>query len=804
MDQHTTALLALARSGARLSDEQIHLLAANAPHDQLLACAQALTLAGHGRCIGHSRKVFIPLTRLCRNVCAYCTFATAPQAVPTAYLSREEVLQIARAGAAAGCKEALFTLGEKPELRYRAAQTALQTLGHSSTVDYLVELAELVFTETGLLPHINAGNLSVDEFSRLRPHAASMGIMLESAAERLCERGQAHWNCPDKLPATRLATLDAAGHAQVAMTSGILIGIGETATERVEALLALRAVHERHRHLQEIIVQNFRAKQRTPMQHCSEPTLTEHTWAIAMARIVFGAQMSIQAPPNLRDGELSALIEAGVNDWGGVSPVTIDHVNPEAAWPTLTRLERETANCDRILLERLALAPAFAQQAERWTTGAICSSILRSLDASGWVRDGSWSAGAGISPTQAECETLQHCGPDQADPAVEAMLAAAENGGKLDEEQIVRLFNARGADFSAVIACADRMRRRIVGDTVSYVRNCNINYTNICQYRCGFCAFAKSHAGSTLRGPAYQLDTEQVAALSLQAWQQGAREVCMQGGIHPHYSGDTYVSLLQKVKSITPEMHIHAFSPLEILHGAQTLGMPVADFIARLRDAGLGSLPGTAAEILDDEVRASLCPDKLSTTQWLEVMESAHRAGLRSTATIMFGHIDNPRHWARHLLHLCSLQTKTGGFTEFVPLAFVHMESPIWHKGHARTGPTLREAILMHAVPRIVFGELIPNIQTSWVKMGREGALACLRAGANDLGGTLMFESITRAAGGAHGQLMDDEDMASMAAEAGRPLRRRSTLYKWAEDEPAAMEPVATRNSSPVLAECSI
>ena len=791
MDSKPETLLALARGGARLSDGQIRNLAAHASPQALSDCAVALTLEGHGRLVGHSRKVFIPVTRLCRNVCAYCTFATSPKAAPSPFLSPDEVLGIARAGAAAGCREALFTLGEKPELRYRAAREALEALGHASTVEYVAALAERVFRETGLLPHINAGNLDAAEFRLLRPHAASMGIMLETTAERLGLRGQAHWNCPDKQPEARLATLEAAGAAGVAMTSGLLIGIGETPMERVDALLALRAMHERHGHLQEIIVQNFRAKPRTPMASAPEPTLEEHAWTIAMARMVFGPQMSIQAPPNLRSGELRALIDAGVNDWGGISPVTIDHVNPEAAWPELERLDAETRHCDRLLVERLALAPSFARRAARWTEGEIRASVLRSTDAQGWVREDDWIAGTRMPPSTS-IRRLANRAP-QARPSAEvaAILRRATEGETLDEAAIARLFVARDEDFAAIAHAADTMRARLAGESVTYVRNCNINYTNICKHRCGFCAFAKSHAASALRGPAYKLDADAVVDRAHEAWERGAREVCMQGGIHPHYDGHTYLELTRAVKSAIPEMHIHAFSPLEILHGARSLGLPVDAYLGRLREAGLGSLPGTAAEVLDDEVRALICPDKLDTAEWLDVMRAAHLSGIRTTATIMFGHVDTPLHWARHLLHLRALQAETGGFTEFVPLPFVHMESPLWHKGKARSGPSLREAILMHAVPRLVFGALLPNVQTSWVKMGSEGATLCLRAGANDLGGTLMYESITRAAGGANGQLMNDEDLRAIAAAAGRPLRRRTTVYGHVDEEQAHRAPDA-------------
>jgi FO synthase len=697
--------------------------------------------------------------------------------LPSGYLSPEEVLEIAQRGARAGCREALFTLGEKPELRYRVAREELEHLGHRTTIEYVAVMAERVYRETGLLPHINPGNLSVAELMLLRPHAVSMGIMLESSSDRLCDRGGPHWHCPDKWPSMRLATLEAAGVAAVAMTSGILIGIGETRAERVSSLLALRALHQCHGNLQEVIVQNFRAKPRTAMARAPEPTIEEHAWTIAMARLVFGPAMSIQAPPNLRPGELEPLVRAGVNDWGGISPVTIDHVNPQATWPHLDQLAADTRASGRNLVERLALIPAFARDAARWTNPAIRRSVLRLTDAEGFARPDDWHAGTGMSPPELVSDLVINASRQRATPEVADLIACACAGEELNEAGIARLFGARDSDFSAVVQAANALRAEVVGERVSFVRNCNINYTNICRYRCGFCAFAKSRATNSLRGPAYRLEAADVAQRAVEAWSRGASEVCMQGGIHPHYTGQTYLDLVHAVKAAVPEMHIHAFSPLEILHGASTLGLPTADFLGRLRDAGLGTLPGTAAEVLDDEVRAVICPDKLNTEQWLEVMRNAHRVGIRSTATIMFGHVEQPHHWARHLLRIRLLQAETEGFTEFVPLPFVHMEAPLWHKGLARSGPTLREAVLMHAVSRLVLHPLIPNIQTSWVKMGKQGAALCLRAGANDLGGTLMYESITRAAGGTNGQLMDEADMRSIAASAGRPLRERTTLY---------------------------
>jgi FO synthase len=776
----------------RLSRDEALTLANLADLSGLLRAAAARRDAAHGAVVTYSRKVFVPLTKLCRDVCHYCTFAVAPRKGAPAYLTRDEVLAIARTGAAADCKEALFTLGDKPELRYRVAREELYRLGHETTLSYLAEVAGLVLAETGLLPHVNPGLLDTGDIAALRKVSVSQGIMLESTAERLCERGGPHHGSPDKAPAARLATIRLAGEASAPFTSGILIGIGETRAERIEALLALRELHDRYGHIQEIIVQNFRPKSGTRMAEAPAPSLAEHLWTIAVARLLFEPAMNIQAPPNLSPGSLQSLVEAGINDWGGVSPVTPDHVNPEAPWPHLSALARATEAAGKELVERLAIYPAYVRQMERWVDPGLRTALLHRVDSDGFPRTDDWSPGITdkLPVSDPALAGSSHCAAPRGE--VHAILMKARRGETLREEEIGELFRARGRDFSAVCATADELRERMNGDIVSYVVNRNINYTNICSYRCQFCAFAKGKASENLRGKPYDLALEEIQRRAREAWERGATEVCMQGGIHPNYTGATYIDICRGVKVAVPEMHVHAFSPLEVWQGAHTLGVSLEEFLTELKRVGLGTLPGTAAEILDDEVRATLCPDKIKSGEWLEVMRIAHRTGLRTTATIMFGHMERPVHWARHLLRIRELQAETGGFTEFVPLPFVHMEAPIYLKGRARRGPTFREAILMHAVARLTLHPIIPNIQASWVKLGPEGVKVCLRAGVNDLGGTLMNESISRAAGATHGQEMTPAMMEELICAVGRRPRQRTTLYTASTRRAAAVSPIAT------------
>ncbi len=735
---------------------------------ELCARAREVRDRARGSVVTYSPKVFIPLTALCRDVCHYCTFARPPRRGERAYLMLDEVLAIARAGAAAGCREALFTLGDKPELRYRVARDELAALGHATTASYLVEAARAVLEETGLLPHANPGVLADDELLALREVCGSQGIMLETASARLSERGMPHFGSPDKHPTIRLDALARAGRLRIPYTSGILIGIGETRAERVEALEALRDLHLAHGHLQEVIVQNFRAKAGTKMVAAPEPSLDDHLWTIATARLILPPDVSIQAPPNLAYDDFPRLLEAGIDDWGGVSPVTIDHVNPEAPWPDLERLEAATAAAGMTLVPRLCVYPDF--QGPEWLAPPVRAAVLAAADGHGHARgDADWFVGTtpGLpqlperprrgGSSRAFGEALEARGPDLA--AATALLAA------------------RGPEIDRLVAAADALRRERNGDDVTYVVCRNINYTNVCYFRCGFCAFSKGKLAENLRGPAYLLGREEILRRCHEAWERGGTEVCLQGGIHPGFTGRWYLELVEAIRGELPELHIHAFSPLEVWQGAHTAEMPLREYLERLRDAGLGSLPGTAAEILDDEIRAVLCPDKVNTAQWLEVMRTAHAVGLRTTSTIMFGHVERPVHQARHLLALRDLAAETGGFTEFVPLPFVHAEAPIGLKGGARRGPTFEESIVLHAAARLILDPHITNIQASWVKLGPEGAAALLASGVNDLGGTLMNESISRAAGAAHGQECPPERMEQVIRAAGRAPVQRTTLY---------------------------
>ncbi len=763
---------------------------------ELLARARAVRDPVHGCRVTYSPKVFLPLTMLCRDRCGYCTFAHAPRELPSAYLELDEVLAVARRGAELGCHEALFTLGERPEQRYVAARSWLAERGYDSTVDYLVAACREVLERTGLLPHANAGALDRDELAALREVTASQGMMIESLRPDLA----AHRGAPDKDPDRRLATLHAAGELAIPFTTGILVGIGETEADRVVALEAIAEAYRRYGHVQEVIVQNFLPKPGTAMRGATACPPREHLRAIALARLLLPPEVHLQVPPNLAD-DLAGLLAAGIDDWGGVSPLTADHVNPERPWPAMDELRTATQAAGHTLAPRLAVYPEFALAPQRWLDEAVRFGVLDRSDAEGLGRDdpgavwaeraqqainvsdgaevllGARRSTAWYSGTEVAPPALLPA-PPRAGGAVREVLDGVRAGQRPGLDELVTLFSARGPEVAAVAAHADELRAATVGDTVTYVANRNINYTNVCTFRCRFCGFSKGKLSLNLRGAPYLLELPEIVARVLEAQRLGATEVCLQGGIHPSFDGEYYLTVCRAIHEAAPGMHIHAFTALEVTEGAKRLGEPLADYLTRLREAGLATLPGTAAEILDDEVRAVLCPDKITTDEWLEAHRVAHSVGLRSNITMMFGAIEQPVHWARHLLRTRDLQTQTGGFTEFVGLPFVHMATPMYLKRAARRGPTWREVLLVHAIARIALHGLIDHVQASWVKLGAAGARQLLQAGVDDLGGTLMDENISRAAGASHGQGLDEAGFRAIVEPLGRPLAQRTTLYE--------------------------
>jgi FO synthase len=710
-------------------------------------------------------------------------------------MTPDQVLAVARRGAETGCHEALFTLGERPEERYPVAREWLEGHGYGSTIDYLAAMCHLVLDETGLLPHANAGALFPDELAQLRAVSASQGMMLETLREEI----DAHRGSPDKTPVRRLATLEAAGELAIPFTTGILVGIGEDRTDRIEALEAIAASHRRHGHVQEVIVQNFLPKPGTAMHRAEPCPPGAFLDAIALARLILPPEIHVQAPPNLSD-DFGALLDAGIDDWGGVSPVTADHVNPERPWPAVDLIRAATEARGLALAPRLTIYPEFARAPERWLDEGMRFPVMDRSDAAGLGRDDpgavfpqkvgeyknvgdgaevilvgrrstQWYSGADVHPPG----LLP--GVARAGGRVGEVLAGVRLGQEPGVDEIEALFSARGPEVAAVAGLADQLRDLAVGDVVTWVSNRNINYTNVCTFKCRFCGFSKGPLSLNLRGTPYLLTLDDIAGRVREAADLGATEVCLQGGIHPDFDGDYYISVAQAVKDAAPEIHVHGFTALEVTEGARRLGEPLASYLQRLMDAGLRSLPGTAAEILDDEVRATLCPDKINTEQWLEAHRTAHALGLRSNITIMFGSIERPVHWARHIVRTRDLQKETGGFTEFVGLPFVHMAAPIYLQRKARRGPTWREVVLMHAVARIAYHGLIDNIQASWVKLGASGAQQLLMAGVNDLGGTLIDENISRAAGASHGQGMDEAGFRGIVEPLGRRLEQRTTLY---------------------------
>jgi FO synthase len=782
-----------------------------------------LAAVGRPGVITYSKKVFIPLTRLCRDKCHYCTFVTVPGKLRREghgmFLSPDEVIDIARRGAEMGCKEALFTLGDRPEDRWPEAREWLEAEGYDDTLAYVRAMAIRVLEETGLLPHLNPGVMTWTDLQRLKPVAPSMGMMLETTATRLwSEPGGPHHGSPDKEPAVRLRVLEDAGRSNVPFTTGILMGIGETYEERADSLFRLRATQRSYHGIQEVIVQNFRAKPDTAMRGMPDAELEELAACIAVARHILGPSARIQAPPNLVDAEYALLIGAGIDDWGGVSPLTPDHVNPERPWPHIDELAEKTAEAGFTLRERLTIYPEFIERGEPWLDprllphvralvdpetglanedarpsglpwqepdeGFVASSgrtdLHRTIDTTGRTSDrrddfdevyGDWEA--------LREQAAPGMVPSRIDGDVRAALAtAADDPTRLTDAEALTLLHADGPALDALCGIADDLRKSVVGDDVTYIVTRNINFTNVCYTGCRFCAFAQRRTDAD----AYTLSLDQVADRAAQAWEVGATEVCMQGGIHPDLPGSAYFDIARAVKERVPGMHVHAFSPMEVVNGATRTGLSIRDWLSAAKDAGLDSIPGTAAEILDDEVRWVLTKGKLPTATWIEVVKTAHELGIRSSSTMMYGHVDQPRHWLGHFRTLAAMQRDAldkgvAGFTEFVTLPFIHTNAPVYLAGIARPGPTTRDNRAVVAMARLLLHPYIPNIQTSWVKLGTEGAAEMLRSGANDLGGTLMEETISRMAGSSYGSYRSVKDLVAIAEEAGRPAKPRTTLY---------------------------
>ena len=735
------------------------------PLEELAAMAFERARQAHGFVVTYSPKVFIPLTKLCRDRCGYCTFAQAPAHVDAPYMSLDEVMAVAQAGRDAGCTEALFTLGERPELRYDEAARWLAARGYQSTVDYVANAAQMVLESTGLLPHANAGALYRNELAQLRTVSASQGMMLESLADL-----PAHRLAPDKEPQRRLDTLRFAGELKIPFTTGLLVGIGESRQDRIATLEAITASFEEFGQVQEVIIQNFLPKPRTAMANEPPASDEEFHWTIAVARLILPDAVHLQAPPNLSD-DPTRLLAYGIDDFGGISPVTADHVNPERAWPALDTLATECDDRGFMLMPRLTVYPEFIEDGGAHLDEKVRPYVLAHADSSFLARNDVWASGTEEHPPAPPTSRARTS-------AVSSLLARYEPGYEFDRQELTSLFRARGADFNAVVDLADTVRQDLVGDAVTFVINRNINYTNVCTFKCRFCAFSKGPLSLNLRGDPYLLTLDEISERVREAEARGATEVCLQGGIHPKFDGEYYIDVVAAVKAGSPRIHIHAFSALEVFEGARRSEQDLVTYLTRLKEADLKTLPGTAAEILDDGVRKELCPDKINSDQWLEVHRAAHSVGLRSNITIMFGAVEGVDSWATHLLRTRALQVETGGFTEFVPLPFVHMATPIFLKGRARKGPTFREAVLMHSVARLHYATLIDNIQVSWVKMGVPGSRRILQAGANDVGGTLMDENISRAAGAAHGQEMDVDTLKALVEPIGRPLVQRSTLYQ--------------------------
>jgi FO synthase len=829
-DSSMRRALRRARDGVTLDPVEAEILLSARDDDLVDLCAAAarvrdsgLAAAGRPGVVTYSRKVFIPLTRLCRDRCHYCTFATTPNRLESMYLSPDEVLAIAEQGAAMGCKEALFTLGDRPEDRWPAAREWLDAHGYDDTLAYVRAMAILVLEKTGLLPHLNPGVMSWSELQRLKPVAPSMGMMLETTSRRLFEDPHgAHFGSPDKDPAVRLRVLEDAGRSNVPFTTGILIGIGETLTERIDSIFAIRKVARAYNGVQEVIVQNFRAKPDTAMARMPDAEIADLAATVAVTRLVLGPSARIQAPPNLIGEEFGLLLGAGIDDWGGVSPLTPDHVNPERPWPQIEELAERSAAAGFELVERLTVYPPYIQAGEPWLDPRIMPHVAALSDPkTGLAREDAVLQGIAWQEPEESWQSAQSSGrvdlhtsidtegrtsdrrqdfesvygdwetvredavrtsaPVRIDSDVAAALRSAERDpGGLSDADALAMFHAHGVELDAIAKLADDLRRDAVGGEVTYIVNRNINFTNVCYTGCRFCAFAQRRTDAD----AYTLSLDQVGERAEEAWALGATEVCMQGGIHPDLPGTAYFDIAAEVKRRVPDMHVHAFSPMEVVNGASRTGLSIREWLTKAKEAGLGSIPGTAAEILDDDVRWLLTKGKLPAAAWIEVITTAHELGIRSSSTMMYGHVDNPSHWLGHFRVLSRIQDQTGGFTEFVGLPFIHTNSPIYLAGVARPGPTSRENRVVHAMARILLHGRIDNIQCSWVKLGVEGCRELLNGGVNDLGGTLMEETISRMAGSQHGSAKTAAQLDEIVGGLpGRTTRQRDTLYGVVSDE---------------------
>lgn len=722
------------------------------------------------RRVTFSRNVTLSLSRTCRCFCKYCAFATHRPHLQ----EPEEVIRLLDGAARRNVKELLVLTGEHPEV-HDGVRARLAELGHADFVAYVAWACERAL-ERGILPHTNLGVLSRDDLARLREVTASQGLMLESLRDDLV----AHQGSPTKHPQRRLETIRAAGELRIPFTSGILVGIGESPADRIAALEALAAVHGEFGHLQEVILQNFVPHRRyygeEPAAIASaaaeafwrtglhaDPDVPAPAWAspvslddmralVADAREILGADVGIQVPPNLSDW-WPQLVRAGASDLGGLS-ANGDHISPEHPFPSPHQVRKALAADGAALTERLCVYPQYIDP--DWVAQGV-------LDV---VKTRFWSfiprRGSGRRDDRVVRLDL-----------VPSAIARGRAGAPLGADELTALFaETRPEAIEDMRQAADELRAELAGDEVTFVVNRNVNVSNVCIVGCAFCGF-----GQGKRSPdAYEHDRDEFARRVHEAVEYGATELCIQSGIHPDWGLEDYLGWLRFAKELAPQLHLHAYSPMEVAHMCDVSGLAPGEVFARLRDAGLDSTPGTAAEVLHDGVRERISPNKLPVARWVEVIEASHRAGLRSTATVMFGHIEEPWELAEHMRVVRELQERTGGFTEFVPLSFIPFHT-LLGRTHGVEEISRLENLKHTAAFRLALGRTVPSLQASWVKMGLDAATEALRWGVNDLGGTLMEENISRLAGSYHGVRLEPADLVAAAHRAGRPAAERTTLY---------------------------